>query len=262
MKYLWPMKSLPAKLRYAVATLLGILTLTGFAITLILVVPLYFLVFSFANQENAPHLAHQYISRNWARLLFPVFFIRLKILHADQIDPHRTYVFVANHRSLLDIPAFARSCKNTFRFLAKKELTRIPGLGWIIRKLYLSVDRSDQQERARSMALMKASLENGISVFICPEGTRNTTSAPLLPMKDGAFRLAIEAQVPVAILTVLNSDQRLSPLHPLALFPGPMTCVWSPPIETKGMTLSDVSLLKNRAAEIMTAQLKENRNAG
>ena len=256
-----PLMRKPAlkKIAYIPALILGLLALIGFAITLILIIPFYFAVFTFSNAIKAPHLAHHYLSRNWARLLFPIFFIRLKIINRELIDPNKTYVFIANHRSMLDIPAFALSCNNTFRFLAKKELTKIPGLGWIIERLYISVDRKDQQERAKSMAKMKKSLTDGISVFICPEGTRNTSTKPLLPFKDGAFRLAIEAQAPIAVLTVIDSDKRLSPLHPLALFPGPMTCIWHEPISTSGMTMNDVSALKSKAAEIMLLHLNENR---
>ena len=230
---------------------LGLLALTGFAVTLLLVLPAYFLIFTFCPKQTAPRFAHQGVSRNWAKLLFPIFFIRFRVLGREKIDPKSTYVFIGNHRSQLDIPAFALSCTNTFRFLAKKELTRIPGLGWIIRRLYISVDRSSPAERTKSMEAMKKSLEDGISVFICPEGTRNTSSKPLLPFKDGAFRLAIETQTPLAVLTVIDSDKRLSPLHPLTLLPGNLTCIWSDVIVTKGMKLSDIESLKERARKSM-----------
>lgn len=230
---------------------LGIIALTGFAVTILMVLPAYMFIFTFTSPKRAPHIAHMGVSRNWAKLLFPLFFIRYRVHGMEKLDPERTYVFIANHRSMLDIPAYALACKNTFRFLAKKELTRIPGLGWIINRLYISVDRSDHNQRAKSMEAMKQSLRDGISVFICPEGTRNTSDRPLLPFKDGAFRLAIEAQVPMAVLTVIGSDKRLSPLHPLTLLPGNLTCTWDEPIETKGMTLSDIDALKEKAKNLM-----------
>ncbi|MFM8432060.1 MAG: lysophospholipid acyltransferase family protein [Bacteroidota bacterium] len=235
--------------------ILGLIALTGFGLTLLMVLPAYFLVFAFASNKNAPHLAHKGISRNWARLLFPIFFIRYRVHGKEKLDPQKTYVFIANHRSTLDIPAYALACENTFRFLAKKELTRIPGLGWIINKLYISVNRSDHSERAKSMDAMKRSLQEGISVFICPEGTRNTSGNTLLPFKDGAFRLAVEAKVPIAVLTVIGSDKRLSPLHPLTLLPGDLTCIWDQPIETAGMGLEDISILKEKARNLMLNHL-------
>ncbi|MFM9051886.1 MAG: lysophospholipid acyltransferase family protein, partial [Bacteroidota bacterium] len=127
--------------------------------------------------------------------------------------------------------------------------------GWIINKLYISVNRSDHSERAKSMDAMKRSLQEGISVFICPEGTRNTSGNTLLPFKDGAFRLAVEAKVPIAVLTVIGSDKRLSPLHPLTLLTGDLTCIWDQPIYTAGMGLEDISILKEKARNLMLNHL-------
>lgn len=73
------------------------------------------------------------------------FFIRYKIINEDFISDKGTYVFVANHRSMLDIPLYARACSNTFRFLSKAELTKIPLLGYVIRKLYVTVKRGDKK---------------------------------------------------------------------------------------------------------------------
>lgn len=230
-----------------------------FAVTLILVIPCYFIIFQLASEKKAPHLAHRYISRSWAKLLFiPFFGIRLKITGKEKLDKKKTYVFIANHRSQLDIPAYAISTEHTFRFLAKEELTRIPLLGFIIRKLYISVNRKDKAARMRSMDRMKQSLDDGISVFICPEGTRNTTDLPLLDFHDGAFRLAIAAQVPLAIMAIVGSDRLLSPRNPLALSPGKMYCHWADPIDTKGMTEKDVPALKDKAVKIMLKLLQQN----
>lgn len=219
---------------------------------------MYFLIFSMADKKRAPHLAHRMVSRRWARFLMIAFFIRVRIKKSELIDENQTYVFVANHRSQLDVPSYAISCKNTIRFLAKEELTKIPLMGYVIRNLYISVNRKSKEDRHRSMEAMKDSLRQGISVFLCPEGTRNKTGKPLLDFREGAFRLAIEAQVPLAVLTVKNSGKLLSPLRPVELSPGVIDCIWSEPIESKGMTEADVELLKNKAIKLMTENLVSN----
>lgn len=236
--------------------LYGLLAATLFAVSLLIVVPVYFLVFTFFSEKRAPHIAHKYISRSWAKIFYIIFLIRVKVKGRELIDKNKTYVFVANHLSQLDIPAYAIACRNTIRFLAKIELTKIPLMGWVIHKLYLSVDRSNKEARHRSMLNMRKSIEDGISVFICPEGTRNRTSEPLLPFKDGAFRLAIEAQVPLAVLTVIDSQKLLSPLRPVELAPGIIHAIWDAPIDTRGMTEADVPLLKEKARALMLAHLK------
>jgi len=104
---------------------------------------------------------------------------------------------------------------------------------------------------------MRKSLDEGISVFLCPEGTRNKhEEPPLLDFRDGAFRLAVATQTPIAALTVLNTGRKLSPLRPIALAPGTLHAVWSEPIETKGMTLDDVPALKEKVRTQMEAHLR------
>lgn len=238
-------------MKFLLKNIFGIFAALVFAITLLLVIPCFFFVFQFANAKRAPHLAHQHISRNWARILFPFFGIRLIIEGKEKLDKNTTYVFIANHRSLLDIPAYAVATDHTIRFLAKEELTRIPLLGYVIRKLYISVNRKDKVARARSMEKMVQSLREGISVFICPEGTRNIGDRPLLDFRDGAFRLAICAQVPLAIMAIIGSDQLLSPKKPTALSPGKMICRWADPIPTAGLTEADLPVLKELAMKKM-----------
>ena len=240
----------------ALKFLYGILAAILFAASLLIVVPLYFLVFTFSSKEKAPHIAHKYISRKWAKLFYIIFLIRVKVQGKELIDENKTYVFVANHLSQLDIPAYVIACRNTIRFLAKIELTKIPLMGYVIHKLYLSVDRKDKEARHRSMMNMRKSLQDGISVFICPEGTRNRTEQPLLDFKDGAFRLAIEGQVPLAVLTVIDSQKLLSPVRPVELAPGIIHAIWDKPIDTTGMTEADVPALKEKARQLMLAHLR------
>ncbi|HYV55457.1 MAG TPA: lysophospholipid acyltransferase family protein [Chitinophagaceae bacterium] len=236
-------------------TLFGIYAALVFTITMLIVVIAFFLIFTFAPKKKAPFWAHRYVSYNWAKTLFIFFLVRWKIKNADLVDPKGNYVFVANHRSMLDIPAYALAGKNTFRFLSKAELAKIPVLGFIIRNLYITVDRKNKNDRARSMEAMMQSLRDGVSIFICPEGTRNTTKEPLLDFRDGAFRIAIEAQVPVAVLTVKNADKLLSPLRPIELRPGTVELIWSKPIPTKGMTMDDIPRLKEMARAQMIQNL-------
>lgn len=228
----------------------GIYAAIVFLITLLCVFPLFFLVFLLFSEKKSPVIAHN-ISRFWALILFRSFFIRYTIVNSNFISKKETYVFVANHRSMLDIPLYARACSNTFRFLSKAELTKIPLLGYVIKNLYVTVKRGDKKDRQKSIEAMRKTLESDISIFICPEGTRNFTNQLLLPFKDGAFRLAIATQTPLAVLTVINTDVLLSPESPIALSPGKLIAEWSKPIDTTGMTENDVESLKQQTATLM-----------
>ena len=236
----------------------GIIVLLLFICTMPVYFIIYFCLFQFVNKEKAPHAAHK-VTRAWAHTVFIITVIRCKVSGREKIDPKKIYVFVGNHQSQLDIPVYAVAAKNTIRFLSKEELTKIPVFGYLLRTLYIAVKRADKNDRSKSIQQMKKSLDEGISVFLCPEGTRNRTSAPLLDFKDGAFRLAIEAQVPIAALTVFDSKKRNSPQSQLELIPGVIHCVWDEPIETKGMTIDDVPLLKQKVYDIMLKNLNTQR---
>jgi 1-acyl-sn-glycerol-3-phosphate acyltransferase len=236
-------------------TLFGLYALIIFLCTLILSSLCYFFIFTFVDQKRAPFIAHQYISRTWAATILFLFGIRTVVKDKRLLDPDQVYVFIANHRSQLDIPAYAVATDHTIRFLAKSELMKLPLMGYIIKHLYVSVDRKDKVARAKSMDNMIASLKEGISVFICPEGTRNKSADPLLPFHDGAFRLAIQSQNPLACMVIINSDKLLSPLRPIELSPGRLTCIWLKPFSTKGMTLADLPQLKESVVREMTKHL-------
>lgn len=222
----------------------AIYCIIAFCTTFVLVIPCYFIIFNLWPKEKAPHIAHK-LSKFWAHLIFTLFLIRCRIENKSYIDPNTKYVFVANHLSMLDIPAYATSCSNTFRFLSKAELAKIPLLGYVIKNLYITVNRSDRSDRHKSIEKMKATIDSGISVFLAPEGTRNITEAPLLNFKPGAFRLAIAAQVPIAVLTLKNAHHLHSPKQLLSMSPGTLHGSWSRPISTVGMTEEDVPRLKD-----------------
>ena len=226
-----------------------------FILSFFIFIPVYFIIFNFWPKRKAPHVAHR-LSRVWASVLLFFFFMRADIRNKHLIKPENTYVFVANHLSMLDILLYAISCSNTFRFLAKKELTKIPLMGYVINNLYISVNRTDKSDRHKSLDVMKATLDEGISVFLAPEGTRNKTDQLLLEFKEGAFRLAIKAQKPLAVLTVINTKQHLKTGKLLQMSPGILKAEWSEPIETAGMTENDMEHLMQLARRKMLAILE------
>ena len=239
-------------------SLFGIYAALFFIATLLISTPLYFFVFLFLSDKKAPHIAHQIISRSWARILTWGFFTPVRIKNSTYIHPGKAYVMIANHRSQLDIPLYALASKNTLRFLAKAELTKIPLLGFIIRKLYMTVNRTDRNDRNRSIEIMRRSLDENISVFLCPEGTRNRQNEPpLLDFREGAFRLAIITKTPIAVLTLLNTGEKLSPVHPMEFTPGPLYAVWDEPIDTSNLTMEDVPALKEKVRQMMIAHLSK-----
>ena len=133
-----------------------------------IVLPCYLIIFNLYPKDKAPFVAHR-ISRFWAKFLFTGFLIRIHVKGRELIKADQAYVFVCNHRSQLDIPLFAMACVNTFRFLSKIEVTKIPVMGYVVKKLYITVDRSDKDDRVKSLERMKDSLlREKISVVLFP----------------------------------------------------------------------------------------------
>lgn len=179
--------------------------------------------------------------------------IRLKVEGKEHLDPKQSYVIVGNHNSSLDFIINAHAFPGVFRFLAKQELQKIPVFGLIVRKMCLIVDRSSAMSRARSVVALKQQLAEGWSIFIYPEGSRNTSDQPLGPFYDGAFRIAIQTGAPVAIQTIVNIKHITA--NGSGLRPGTVRIVWEEPIPTKGMGAEDIKGLMERTEKVMRMRL-------
>jgi 1-acyl-sn-glycerol-3-phosphate acyltransferase len=184
-------------------------------------------------------------------LLLHLCFIRVRIHGKEKINPAKTYVFVSNHLAQVDILVTGASVPHPVSFLAKSEIRMIPFFGYMTKMLAIMVDRKNAESRAKSLRYMIQELQKGYSIFIYPEGTRNRTGQPLKEFKDGAFKTAISAQVPIAIQTQVGTKEVNNP-QGLQLYPGTVDVYWSEPIETKGMTLEDMpALIENVKAEML-----------
>lgn len=200
-----------------------------------------------------------YLHHVFTPLFLTLVGVRLKVTGAGQLTKGQSYVLVGNHRSALDFIVNAHAFPGVFRFLAKKELQKIPIFGWVVKKMCLTVDRSSAISRARSVVALKQNLAEGWSIFIYPEGSRNDGKAPLAPFFDGAFRIAIQTGAPIAVQTILNIEA-VTGREGAGLQPGVVKIVWSAPIQTAGMTDADIIPLRDRVAAMMTEQLERYSN--
>lgn len=185
--------------------------------------------------------------------------IRFRTVNRRSIDRRRPYIYVANHNSYLDSPAFVTAIPGQCRPLGKSEMRQIPVFGWLYPYVVVVVNRSSIASRIKSMNVLKQKLRQGISVFIFPEGSMNTGESPLLPFYEGAFRLAVETQTPLLPMVILNS-RRLLPRAKFELRPGTITTVFLKPVPVAGLTLRDVPMLKEQVFGMMRDALEEYEN--
>ena len=164
-------------------------------------------------------------------------------------DPRRPFVVVSNHESFADILLISH-LPWEMKWLSKAELFRIPVMGWM---MWLAGDipvkRGVGPSAVEAMERCREVLHRRVSVMIFPEGTRSKT-AELLPFKDGAFRLAIEAGVPLLPLAVYGTRTAL-PKHGWRFGRSRAEVRVLEPVETAGLTLGDVPQLKARIRDII-----------
>ena len=116
----------------------------------------------------------------------------------------RAYVVVANHESTAD-PFLLCSLPWDMRWIAKEELFKTPVIGWMMKfGGDIPLRRGERDSVKQMMDEAKRTLAAGMPVMIFPEGTRSADGA-LLPFKDGAFQLAIDAGVPVLPLAIAGT---------------------------------------------------------
>ena len=167
-------------------------------------------------------------------------------------DPRRPYVAVSNHESMADIFLISH-LPWEMKWLAKEELFRLPIMGWMMRIAGdIPVRRSTRSSRVEALDQCRERLRRKVSVMIFPEGTRSRTGE-LLPFHDGAFRIAIEAGVPILPLAIVGTRDAIA--KGSFMFGRADAEVRAlEPIPTENLTLKDVPALRDEArARIQTA---------
>ena len=211
----------------ALLTIWAVWCFIVFVVLCLILFPVLFLAV-ISGSVRLVHAAH-FAPTRLARVALFLWGVRLEIRGREFIDPDGQYIYVSNHRSLLDAVIAGAVIPNFVKFLGKAEMLRWPVLGYLLDKFYVPVQRHDATDRARSMQAMENKISTGCSFFICPESTCNTTSAFLTRFYNGAFRLSAETGVPLVPLTFVGSGDRW-PRGQLFIHPGRLIVYLHKPI--------------------------------
>lgn len=167
--------------------------------------------------------------RLWASIWSFLSGIRYEVHGLEHIDRSKPYIYIFNHRSFIDAPVIPMVIPQEVRAIGKKELSKIPVFGQVIGRLAVWVDRSDAESRRISLEKLIKFLNQGSSIVVAPEGTRNDSGEVLLPFQKGAFRLSIETGIPILPMAVIGADQIMK-RGSLLLSPGKVAVYFSAPI--------------------------------
>lgn len=177
-------------------------------------------------------------ARRWARGALRAARVPYQMIGLEHLPRDRPVVVASNHQSWFDFFLLAAALPMSVRFVAKKEMQKIPLLGRAMRLAgHIYVDRQNRQAAFGAYEEAAQVIRSGMSAVMFPEGTRSRTG-DLLPFKKGPFVLAIAAQVPIVpaycagtFTLMRKGSPRLRP-HPIAL-------IFGPPIDTAGLEYDD-----------------------
>jgi len=176
--------------------------------------------------------------RRWARKILRWSGVQVHTKGLDNVPSDRPVVFVSNHQSFFDILALMAVLPGTYRFVAKKELGKIPIFGGSLRAAnHILIDRQRQQSAFGSYQKAAERVKAGASALVFGEGTRSRTGN-LLPFKKGPFVLAIAAQVPVIPVYCAHTFSIL-PKGGWRIRPRPITLYFGEPIPTSDLDYED-----------------------
>lgn len=195
------------------------------------------------------------MARIWAKCILIGMGFNTKVVFEQHPEKGRSYMFVANHTSMIDIMLMLSIVENPFVFVGKKELAKIPLFGFFYKRTCILVDRSSPKSRMEVFERAQKRLKQGMSICIFPEGGVPDESIVLDEFKDGAFRLAIEHEIPVVPMTFYDNKKRFSYTF-FSGSPGQLRAKVHHFIETKGKS----EIKKTLKTEVRTLILNELQN--
>jgi 1-acyl-sn-glycerol-3-phosphate acyltransferase len=199
---------------------------------------------------------HFYCAVPWAKIILWGTGVEVKVRGLSNIDKQKTYIFVPNHLSFFDIFSLLAYLPVDFKFILKKELMRIPVLGWSMKRAgYISIDRSSPAKAKRTLMRAVDRIKSGTSLVIFAEGTRGY-DGHLQPLKRGAFQLAIASGVPVVPMAIKGTKE-IMPKGSFTIRKGSIVIQLEKPIETVTYTKQAMPDLIERVSARITAMLEE-----
>lgn len=223
---------------------------------LIPTIAVYTIVLGFASVTSSffdrrGYFAHG-CARAWSWLILATTGVEVSVRGLERLVPGKTYVFVANHQSIYDIPCLFWSIPFQLRIIAKDSLGRFPVLGAHLKRTgHLLVDRR-KPDRSSVFDWASRLTANGLSLIIFPEGTRSRDGF-MGKFKGGSIMLAMQAGLPLVPISVVGS-RHVMKKGELTTRPGHVTLVVHEPIETVASehpSVAEVRELADRVREII-----------
>ena len=202
------------------------------------------------------HFWGYYPGKIWSILTCLIFLLPVKVEGREKIHKHTSYIFVPNHQGAFDIFLIYGFLGRNFKWMMKKSLRKLPFVGKACQSAgHIFVDRSGPRKVLETIQHAKASLVNGVSLVVFPEGSRSFTGH-MGKFKKGAFQLADELQLEVVPVTIDGSFQIL-PRTGKWIHPYRMILTIHDPIPPKGQGIENIKATMAEAYAAVESALPE-----
>lgn len=169
------------------------------------------------GQANALRIA----SKLWAKCLFGITGVKVVVNnpHSRQFYRENKFIFVSNHESNYDIPALFTAIPEALFFIAKKELQKVPFMGWYMWAVgMIFIDRGNREKSKKSMIKAGEQIKRGKNVMSFPEGTRSR-SGKVEQFKKGSFMLSRNTGIPIIPVSIKGAAECI-PAGKFEIHPG------------------------------------------
>lgn len=192
----------------------------------------------------------------WSRILCTLSLVRVKVQGNENIDSKASYILVANHQSIYDIPLVYGWLNNNFKWIMKKELRRLPVIGKTCELMgHIFIDRSHPMRAKQSLEAAKKNLKQGeSSIFLFPEGTR-TRNGKIQRFKRGAFTIARDLHLPIVPVTIIGAYDAL-PKGLNYITPGTIQMIIHSPIDTTHLNDENLNEMVDKVKNTIESKLK------
>jgi 1-acyl-sn-glycerol-3-phosphate acyltransferase len=224
-----------------------------FALIFVFLLPFFFIFI----QKKSWHKYALKLNRIWSHVYFTLCFIPVKIEWRFKPEKEQLYIFAPNHTSWFDIVIMGFLPK-VFVFVGKVSIAKVPIFGYMYRKLHITVDRNSYRDRYRALVRAKEAIAEGKCIVMYPEGGIRTTNPPnMAPFKEGAFRIAIEQQIPVVPVTIPYNWIVLPEDGSLLVYRRSIKAIFHEPIKTAGMKVEEIDQLKEKTFRVIEEELRK-----
>lgn len=224
-------------------------TIILFALSVIitlLVIPI--IVFCFIFRCSQPII---WTGKQFLQIAPKILGIRIEVIGANKIEKDESYIFMSNHLSFLDGPLLFLVVPQPIRVILKKEIFRIPIIGWGMRQVdFVPVDRKGIKGGKKSIdKAVQLIKEKGYSFLIFPEGTRSL-DGQIQPFRRGGFFLALNSRVPIVPISIQGTYE-LMPKGSFYVKKGIIRVIFHPSVSVKGCSKKNLPELISRVQDII-----------